>query len=54
MRIDDPETREKLQRLTSIEARLAQHEKTTRLGIMWLTVLALPALVLLAYHVIRL
>jgi hypothetical protein len=54
MKIDDPETREKLQRLASIETRLARHEKTTRLGIMWLTVLALPALVLLAYHVIHL
>jgi hypothetical protein len=54
MKIDGPETREKLQRMESIEARLAQHEKTTRLGIIWLTGLALPALVFLAYHVISL
>jgi hypothetical protein len=54
MTIDDPETREKLQRLASLDARLAQHEKTTRLGLIWLTVLALPTLVLLAYYVVRL
>jgi hypothetical protein len=54
MKIDYPETRAKLQRLASIEARLAQHERTTRLGLIWLTILALPALALLAYHVARL
>jgi fatty acid desaturase len=50
----DREVREKLQKLESIEARLTQHEKTTRLGLIWLTVLAFAVLVLFGYHIIRL
>lgn len=50
----DREVREKLQKLESIEARLVQHEKTARLGLIWLTVLPLAVLVLVGYHVIRL
>ncbi|WP_262296550.1 hypothetical protein [Microvirga sesbaniae] len=50
----DREVREKLQRLESIEARLTHHEKTTRLGLIWLTVLAFAVLVLLGYYIIHL
>jgi len=50
----DREVREKLQKLESIEARLTQHEKTTRLGLMWLTILACAVLILVGYHIIRL
>jgi hypothetical protein len=50
----DHEMLEKLQKLESIEARLVQHEKTVRLGLIWLTVLAFAVLVLVGSHVIRL
>jgi hypothetical protein len=41
-------------KLESIEAQLEQHARTTHLGMVWLTVLAIAALVLLGYHVVRL
>jgi hypothetical protein len=50
----DREVREKLQKLESIEARLTQHAKTTHLGLIWLTVLALTLLVLLGYQIVHL
>jgi hypothetical protein len=50
----DREVQEKLQQLESIEARLMQHAKTTRLGMIWLTVLALTLLVLLGYQIVHL
>jgi hypothetical protein len=50
----DREVREKLQKLESIEARLTQHAKTTRLGLIWLIVLALTLLVLLGYQIAHL
>lgn len=50
----DNEVREKLQKLESIEARLSQHEKTTRVGLIWLTALALAALALLGYQIVHL
>ncbi|WP_262269120.1 hypothetical protein [Microvirga yunnanensis] len=43
--------REKLQKLESIEARLSQHEKATRLGLIWLTILAFAVLILFGYHI---
>ncbi|MBQ0820186.1 hypothetical protein KBI52_08175 [Microvirga sp. HBU67558] len=46
--------RKKLQKLESIEARLSQHEKTTRLGLIWLTILAFSVLVLFGYHIVYL
>jgi hypothetical protein len=54
MSVYDHDLSEKLQKLESIEARLAQHAKTTQLGIIWLTVLALVVLALLGYHIVRL
>jgi hypothetical protein len=53
MSIYDREMHEKLRKMASIEARLAQHENITRLGIVWLTILALAALILFGYHVIH-
>jgi cell division septal protein FtsQ len=50
----DRKVREKLQKLESIESRLTQHAKTTRLGLIWLTVLALTLLVLLGYQIVHL
>jgi hypothetical protein len=43
-----------MQKLESIEAQLTQHAKTTRLGLLWLTVLALAALALLSYQIVHL
>jgi hypothetical protein len=42
------------EKVESIGARLARHEKTTRVGLGWLTILATPALVLMAFHIVRL
>jgi len=50
----DYELSKKLQKLESIEVQLAQHVKTTRLGLTWLSVLALAALVLLGFHIVHL
>ena len=50
----DRELSAKLQKLESIEARLAQHEKSTRYSMIWLTALASVILAMLAYHVVRL
>ena len=50
----DREVQEKLQQLESIEAWLTQHAKSTRLGLIWLTVLALTLLVLLGYQIVHL
>ena len=50
----DREMREKLQKLESLEARLSQHEKTTRVGLIWLTILAFAVLFLFGYYIIRL
>ena len=47
----DRELLEKLQRLESIEARLIQHEKKARFGLMWLSLLGATLLVVLLYHV---
>jgi hypothetical protein len=41
-------------KLESFDARLAQHEKTTRVGLAWLTILATAVLVLMAFHIVRL
>jgi len=54
MSVSDRELYAKLQKLESIEARLVQHEKSTRFGLIWLTALATAALGLIAYHLVRL
>ncbi len=48
------ELTEKLRKLESIDARLARHEKATRLGLRWLIILAAAVLALTAYHIARL
>jgi hypothetical protein len=50
----DRELSAKMQKLESIEARLAQHEKTTRYSVIWLTALASVILAMLTYHLVRL
>jgi hypothetical protein len=50
MKIDDPDTREKLQRLASIEARLAHHEGMAQLILPLVAVLGALVLGVLAYH----
>jgi hypothetical protein len=45
---------EKVQRLESIDALLAQHDKATRLGLLWLTALAALVLGGLGYAISRL
>jgi hypothetical protein len=50
----DRELSAKMQKLESIEARLAQHEKTTRYSVIWLTALASVILAMLMYHLVRL
>jgi hypothetical protein len=50
----DRELQEKLQKLESIDARLAQHDKMTRFGLIWLTVLAALVLAGLGYAISRL
>jgi hypothetical protein len=50
----DRELSEKLRKLESIEARLAQHAQATQLGLIWLSIVASAALVLFGYHVISL
>jgi hypothetical protein len=47
MKIDDPETREKLQRL-------ARYHKTTHLGLIWLSALGIVLLALMVYIITRL
>ena len=54
MRIYDHEPSEKLHKLESINARLAQHAKIAQLAMIWLSVLASAVLVLFSYHVISL
>jgi len=54
MSVYDQELREKLQRLDGIEAQLAQHARTTRLGLISLAGFALVVLALLGYHIARL
>ena len=50
----DREINEKLHKLETIEARLVQHQRTTRLGLVWLSILGAGGLVLMAYHIIGL
>lgn len=50
----DLATHVKLQRLESIEARLARHQKATQLSLMVLSAIGLVALALLGYIVTRL
>ena len=48
------ETHAKLQKLESIDARLAQHEKMARFGMMWLSTIGITALALMVYIITRL
>jgi hypothetical protein len=48
------EPRETLQKLESLEARLAQHHKTTNLALMWLSALGTVILALMVYIMTRL
>jgi hypothetical protein len=50
----DPKLHEPPLKLEAIEARLANHEKTTRLGLMWLSAIGFVALALLGYIITRL
>jgi hypothetical protein len=50
----DREPREKLQRMESIEARLARYHKTTHLGLIWLSALGIVLLALMVYIITRL
>lgn len=54
MSVYDRELSEKLRKLESIDARLAQHAKATQLGLIWLSILASTALVLFGHHIISL
>lgn len=44
----------KMQKLESIEARLAQHGRTPRYSVIWLTALASVILAMLTYDLVRL
>jgi hypothetical protein len=46
--------RELHEKLESFDARQVQHEKATRVGLGWLTILATAALALMAFHIVRL
>jgi hypothetical protein len=54
MDVYDRELSAKSQKLESIKARLAQHEKTARLGLMWLSAIGDALLALLGYGITRL
>jgi hypothetical protein len=54
MDVYDRERSAKSQKLESINARLAQHEKTARLGLMWLSAIGVALLALLGYGITRL
>jgi hypothetical protein len=42
------------EKLDSFDARLARHEKRTRVGLGWLTILATAVPALMAFHIVRL
>jgi hypothetical protein len=50
----DPDLHEQQRRLEAIEARLAGHEKTARLSLLWLSALGFVVLALLGYVISRL
>jgi hypothetical protein len=54
MNVYDRELSAKLQKLEGIDARLAQHEKTARFGLMWLSAIGIVLLALLGYVISRL
>jgi hypothetical protein len=54
MDVYDCELSAKSRKLESIKARLAQHEKTARLGLMWLSAIGDALLALLGYGITRL
>jgi D-serine deaminase-like pyridoxal phosphate-dependent protein len=50
----DPNLHEQQRKLDAIEARLAGHEKTARLSLLWLSTLGFVVLALLGYVIARL
>jgi hypothetical protein len=50
----DRELRDKLQKIESIEARLAQYHKTTHFGLIWLSAIGIVLLALIVYIITRL
>jgi hypothetical protein len=50
----DPNLHQPNRELEAIEARLANYEKTTRLGLIWLSALGLAVLALLGYIIAHL
>jgi hypothetical protein len=50
----DPNLHEQQRKLEAIEARLAGHEKTARLSLLWLSALGFVVLALLGYVIARL
>ena len=49
MSLDDPNLHERQRKLDAIEARLAGHEKTARLSLLWLSCLGFMVLALLTF-----
>ncbi len=50
----DPNLHEQQRKLEAIETRLAGHEKTARLSLLWLSTLGFVVLALLGYVITRL
>ncbi len=50
----DPDLHEQQRKLEAIETRLADHEKTARLSVLWLSALGFVVLALLGYVIARL